>query len=150
MVQNSNISISSGTARFINAPIGRKKRAVSSKKPMTDRLTYREENKAKKRPQTAPTVSFLGNGSLPVSRESTPNQCAGTALRGGLSGRPNKRKEHHKYEENHDRTTVRTDRRIAERKLPLQLYRPGVRTIPQYRKIHLPAQRVCGQWGAED
>ena len=22
--------------------------------------------------------------------------------------------------------------------------------IPQYRKIHLPAQRVCGQWGAED
>ena len=78
MVQNSNISISSGAARFINAPIGRKKRAVSSKKPETYRLTYREENKAKKRPQTAPTVSFLGNGSLPVSRESTPNQRAGT------------------------------------------------------------------------
>ena len=88
MVQNSNISISSGAARFINAPIGRKKRAVSSKKPMTDRLTYREENKAKKRPQTAPTVSFLGNGSLPVSRESTPNQRAGTALRGGLFRMP--------------------------------------------------------------
>ena len=88
MVQNSNISISSGAARFINAPIGRKKRAVSSKKPMTDRLTYREENKAKKRPQTAPTVSFLGNGSLPVSRESTPNQHAGAALRGGLFRMP--------------------------------------------------------------
>lgn len=88
MVQNSNISISSGAARFINAPIGRKKRAVSGKKPMTDRLTYREENKAKKRPQTAPTVSFFGNGSLPVSRESTPNQCAGTALRGGLFRTP--------------------------------------------------------------
>ena len=69
MVQNSNISISSGAARFINAPIGRKKRAVSSKKPETYRLTHREENKAKKRPQTAPTVSFVGNGSLPVSRE---------------------------------------------------------------------------------
>ena len=23
-------------------------------------------------------------------------------------------------------------------------------TIPQYRKIHLPAQRVCRQWDAED
>ena len=69
MAQNSNISI-------------------SSKKPMTDRLTYREENKAKKRPQTAPTVSFLGNGSLPVSRESTPNQHAGAALRGGLFWTP--------------------------------------------------------------
>ena len=69
MAQNSNISI-------------------SSKKPMTDRLTYREENKAKKRPQTAPTVSFLGNGSLPVSRESTPNQRAGMALRGGLFWMP--------------------------------------------------------------
>ena len=88
MVQNSNISISSGAARFINAPIGRKKRAVSSKKPETYRLTYREENKAKKRPQTAPTVSFLGNGSLPVSRESTPNQHAGAALRGGLFWTP--------------------------------------------------------------
>lgn len=88
MTQNSNSSISSVAARFINAPIGRKKRAVSSKKPETYRLTYREENKAKKRPQTAPTVSFLGNGSLPVSRESTPNQHAGTALRGGLFRMP--------------------------------------------------------------
>ena len=88
MEQNSNISISSAAARFINVPIGRKKRAVSSKKPETYRLTYREENKAKKRPQTAPTVSFLGNGSLPVSRESTPNQHAGTALRGGLFRMP--------------------------------------------------------------
>ncbi len=58
MAQNSNISISSGAARFINVPIGRKKRAVSGKKPETYRLTHREENKAKKRPQTAPTVSF--------------------------------------------------------------------------------------------
>ena len=88
MVQNSNISLSSVAARFINAPIGRKKRAVSSKKPETYRLTYREENKAKKRPQTAPTVSFLGNGSLPVSREFTPNQRAGAALRGGLFRTP--------------------------------------------------------------
>ena len=88
MTQNSNSSISSVATRFINAPIGRKKRAVSSKKPETYRLTYREENKAKKRPQTAPTVSFLGNGSLPVSRESTPNQHAGTALRGGLFRMP--------------------------------------------------------------
>lgn len=88
MTQNSNSSISSVAARFINAPIGRKKRAVSSKKPETYRLTYREENKAKKRPQTAPTVSFLGNGSLPVSRESTPNQHAWTALRGGLFRMP--------------------------------------------------------------
>ena len=88
MTQNSNSSISSVAARLINAPIGRKKRAVSSKKPETYRLTYREENKAKKRPQTAPTVSFLGNGSLPVSRESTPNQHAGTALRGGLFRMP--------------------------------------------------------------
>ena len=88
MAQNSNISISSVAARFINAPIGRKKRAASSRKPETYRLTHREENKAKKRPQTAPTVSFLGNGSLPVSRESTPNQCAGTALRGGLFRMP--------------------------------------------------------------
>lgn len=53
MAQNSNIGISSVAARFINAPIGRKKRAVSGKKPETYRLTYREENKAKKRPQTA-------------------------------------------------------------------------------------------------
>lgn len=88
MTQNSNSSISSVAARFINAPIGRKKRVVSSKKPETYRLTYREENKAKKRPQTAPTVSFLGNGSLPVSRESTPNQHAGAALRGGLFWTP--------------------------------------------------------------
>jgi len=88
MTQHSNSSISSVAARFINAPIGRKKRVVSSKKPETYRLTYREENKAKKRPQTAPTVSFLGNGSLPVSRESTPNQHAGTALRGGLFRMP--------------------------------------------------------------
>ena len=88
MTQNSNSSISSVAARFINAPIGRKKRVVSSKKPETYRLTHREENKSKKRPQTAPTVSFLGNGSLPVSRESTPNQHAGTALRGGLFRMP--------------------------------------------------------------
>ena len=88
MTQNSNSSISSVAARFINAPIGRKKRAISSKKPMTDRLTYREENISRKRPQTAPIVSFLGNGSLPVSRESTPNQRAGMALRGGLFWMP--------------------------------------------------------------
>ena len=88
MAQNSNISISSVAARFINAPIDRKKRAVSSKKPMTDRLTHREENKAKKRPQTAPTVSSLGNDSIPVYRESTPNQHAGAALRGGLFRMP--------------------------------------------------------------
>lgn len=88
MAQNSNISISSVAARFINAPIGRKKRAVSSRKPETYRLTHREENKSKKRPQTAPTVSFLGNGSLPVSREFTPNQRAGAALRGGLFRTP--------------------------------------------------------------
>ena len=88
MAQNSNISISSVAARFINAPIDRKKRAVSSREPMTDRLTHREENKAKKRPQTAPTVSFLGNGSPPVSREFTPNQRAGAALRGGLFRTP--------------------------------------------------------------
>ena len=37
MAQNSNISISSVAARFINAPIDRKKRAVSSREPMTDR-----------------------------------------------------------------------------------------------------------------
>ena len=84
MVQNSNISISSVAARFINAPIGRKKRAASSKKPETYRLTYREENKAKKRPQTAPTVSSLGNDFLPVYRESTPDQRDGTSLIRGL------------------------------------------------------------------
>lgn len=88
MAQNSNISISSAVARFINTPIGRKKRAVSSKKPETYRLTHQEENKAKKRPQTAPTVSSLGNDFLPVSRESTPNQRAGTTLRGGLFRTP--------------------------------------------------------------
>lgn len=88
MAQNSNIGISSVAAKFINAPIGRKKRAVSGKKPETYRLTYREENKAKKRPQTAPTVSSLGNDFLPVSRESTPNQRAGTTLRGGLFRTP--------------------------------------------------------------
>ena len=88
MVQNSNISISSVAARFINAPIGRKKRAVSSRKPETYRLTYREENKARKRPQTAPTVSSLGNDFLPVYRESTPDQRAGAALRGGLFWTP--------------------------------------------------------------
>lgn len=88
MVQNHNISINGMAAKFIDAPIDRKKRAVSGKKPETDRLTHREENKSKKRPQTAPTVSFLGNGSLPVSRESTPNQHAGAALRGGLFWTP--------------------------------------------------------------
>ena len=93
MAQNSNISISSVAARFINAPIDRKKRAVSSREPMTKkpetyRLTHREENKAKKRPQTAPTVSSLGNDFPPVSRESTPNQRAGTTLRGGLFRTP--------------------------------------------------------------
>lgn len=88
MVQNSNISIGSVAARFINAPIGRKKRAVSSKKPETYRLTYREENKAKKRPQTAPFVSSLGNDFLPVYRKSTPDQRAGTAFRGGLFRTP--------------------------------------------------------------
>lgn len=88
MAQNSNISISSVATRFINAPIGKKKRAVSSKKPMTDRLTHREENKAKKRPQTAPAASSLGNDFLPVSRESTPNQRAGTTLRGDLFRTP--------------------------------------------------------------
>ena len=101
---------------------------------MTDRLTHREENKSKKRPQTAPTVSFLGNGSLPVSRESTPNQHAGAALRGGLFWTLDKRKEHYKYEENHDRTATRTNCRTAAGELSLQLYWPGVRTIPQYRK----------------
>lgn len=88
MVQNSNISISSVAARFINAPIGRKKRAVSSRKPETYRLTYREENKARKRPQTAPTVSSLGNDFLPVYRESTPDQRAGAASRSGLFRMP--------------------------------------------------------------
>ena len=39
---------------------------------------------------------------------------------------------------------------LRREKLSLQLYWPGVRTIPQYRKIHLPAQRVCRQWDAED
>ena len=88
MAQNSNINISSVAARFINAPIGRKKRAASSRKPETYRLTHREENKAKKRPQTAPAASSLGNDSIPVYRESTPNQCAGAALRGGLFRMP--------------------------------------------------------------
>ena len=88
MVQNSNISLSSVAARFINAPIGRKKRAVSGKKPETYRLTHREENKAKKRPQTAPFVSSLGNDFLPVYRKSTPDQRAGTAFRGGLFRTP--------------------------------------------------------------
>lgn len=88
MVQNSNISISSVAARFINAPIGRKKRAASSRKPETYRLTYREENMSKGRAQTAPTVSSLGNDFLPVSRESTPNQRAGTTLRSGLFRMP--------------------------------------------------------------
>lgn len=88
MAQNSNISISSVAARFINAPIDRKKRAVSSREPETYRLTHREENKSKKRPQTAPTVSSLGNDSIPVYRESTPNQRAGTTLRGGLFRMP--------------------------------------------------------------
>lgn len=69
MAQNSNISISSVAARFINAPIGRKKRAVSSKKPMTDRLTHREENISRKHQETAPFVNFLGNDSIPVSRD---------------------------------------------------------------------------------
>ena len=68
MTQNSNISISSVAARFINAPIDRKKRAVSSREPETYRLTHREENKSKKRPQTASTVSSLGNDSIPVYR----------------------------------------------------------------------------------
>ena len=88
MTQNSNSSISSVAARFINAPIGRKKRVVSSKKPETYRLTYREENMSKGRAQTAPTVSSLGNDFLPVSRESTPNQRAGAALRDGLFRTP--------------------------------------------------------------
>ena len=88
MAQNSNISISSGAARFINVPIGRKKRAVSGKKPETYRLTHREENKAKKRPQPAPPVSSLGNDSIPVYRESTPYQRAGTTLRGDLFRTP--------------------------------------------------------------
>ena len=88
MAQNSNISISSVAARFINAPIDRKKRAVSSREPETYRLTHREENKSKKRPQTAPTVSSLGNDSIPVYRESTPNQHAGAALRGSLFWTP--------------------------------------------------------------
>ena len=88
MAQNSNISISSVAARFINAPIDRKKRAVSSREPETYRLTHREENKSNTRPQTAPTVSSLGNDSIPVYRESTPNQHAGAALRGGLFWTP--------------------------------------------------------------
>lgn len=88
MAQNSNINISSVAARFINAPIGRKKRAVSSKKPMTDRLTHREENISRKHRETAPAARFLGKDSLPVSRESTPNQRAGAALRGGLFRMP--------------------------------------------------------------
>ena len=88
MTQNSNSSISSVAARFINAPIGRKKRAVSSRKPETYRLTHREENKAKKRPQTAPTARFPGKDSTPVSRESTPDQRARAALRGGLFRTP--------------------------------------------------------------
>ena len=88
MAQNSNISISSVAARLINVPIGRKKRAVSSRKPETYRLTHREENKAKKRPQTAPAASSLGNDSIPVSRESTSDQRARAALRGGLFRTP--------------------------------------------------------------
>lgn len=84
MIQNNNISINGMTAKFIDAPIGRKKRTVSSRKPMTDRLTHREENISREHRETAPTARFLGNDFLPVSRESTPNQCAGTALRGGL------------------------------------------------------------------
>ena len=38
---------------------------------MTDRQTCREENKAKKRPETAPTAKLPGNDFLPVSREYT-------------------------------------------------------------------------------
>ena len=76
MAQNSNISISSGAARLINVPIGRKKRAVSGKKPETYRLTHREENKAKKRPQTAPTADF-GEKTLPCFQGVTPDQRAG-------------------------------------------------------------------------
>lgn len=72
MEQNSNISISSAAARFINVPIGRKKRAVSSKKPETYRLTHREENISRKHQETTPTARFLGKDSTPVSRESTP------------------------------------------------------------------------------
>ena len=41
MAQNSNISISSVAARFINAPIDRKKRAVSSREPI---LSVQTEN----------------------------------------------------------------------------------------------------------
>ena len=55
---------------------------------MTDRLTYREENINRKHQEIAPTARFLGNDFLPVSRESTPNQRAGTALRGGLFRTP--------------------------------------------------------------
>lgn len=60
MAQNSNISISSGTTRFINAPIGRKKRAISSKKPMTDRLTYREENISQEASANCADRKFFG------------------------------------------------------------------------------------------
>ena len=42
MTQNSNSSISSVAARFINAPIGRKKRVVSSKKPVSGREQSQE------------------------------------------------------------------------------------------------------------
>ena len=38
---------------------------------MTDRQTCREENKAKKRPEAAPTAKLFGNDFLPVSREYT-------------------------------------------------------------------------------
>ncbi len=50
---------------------------MNKEKPMTDRQTFREENKAKKRPETAPTAKFLGNGFLPVSREYTLSRRAG-------------------------------------------------------------------------
>lgn len=44
---------------------------INKEKPMTDRQTFREENKAKKRPETAPTAKLFGNDFLPVSREYT-------------------------------------------------------------------------------
>ena len=50
----------------------------------TNRLTYRIKHTTKKRPQTPPSAEFVGNDSLPVSRENTPDLPGEAAPRIGL------------------------------------------------------------------
>ena len=42
-------------------------------KAMTDCPTYRIKNTIKKRPEATPSAKFVGNDSLPISRENTPD-----------------------------------------------------------------------------